>query len=170
MTMQIPQTENQQGTIHFDPQKFGRLRDPVIILRKVNVSKLQKRETPTADTAWELIGKAQLQLHLREDALPWYEQGFVVNDQPRDEKVARDLAKATIGFALARSDTGEILKAYGPSELDQAVIDARGVQLMLKPTIQKIAQPTEENEEALVQEFLEAQKNILDEAPDAQEA
>lgn len=168
MTLQIPQNENQQGAIHYDPQRFGRLRDPVIVLRKVNVKKLLKRETPTADTAWELIGKGQVQLHLREDALPWYEQGFIVNDNPRDEKVARDIAKATIGFAIARSDTGEILKAYGPTELLQAVEDAASVQLMLKPTIQKIAPTAEEDEEAIVQSFLESQKNVLDEAPAAQ--
>lgn len=168
MTLQIPQQENEQGTIHFDPQKFGRLRDPVIVLRKVNPAKLQKRETPTADTAWELIGKGQVQLHLREDALPWYGQGFIINDNPRDEKVSRDIAKATVGFALARSDTGEILKVYGPTELEQAVEDALGVQLMLKPTIQKIAPTPEEDEEALVQEFLQSQKNVLDEAPEAQ--
>lgn len=170
MTLQIPQTTSEKGTIHYDPQKFGRLNKPVIVLRKVNPRKLQKRETPTADTAMELIGKAQLQLHLREDALPWFADGFIVNDQPRDEKVARDIMKATIGFALARTDTGEILKAYGPDDMDQAIEDAAGVQLTLKPIISKTASTEEEDEEALVQTFLASQKNVLDEAPEAQEA
>lgn len=169
MTLQIPQTE-QNGSLHFDPQKFGRLNRPVVVLRKVNINKLQKRETPTADTAWELIGKGQLQLHLREDALPWYADGLIVNDQPRDEKVARDIHKATIGFAIARSDTGEVLKVYGPDGMDEAIADAAGVQLMLKPIITKVESEAEEDEEALVQTFLQSQRNKLDEAPEAQEA
>lgn len=170
MTLQIPQQTDQSGTIHFDPQKFGRLARAVIVLRKVNPRKLQKRETPTADTAWELIGKAQLQLHVREDQLPWYADGFIVNDQPRDEKVARDIAKATIGFAIARSDTGEVLKVYGPDGMNEAIEDAAGVQLTLKPMIAKVATQEEEDEEALVQAHLASAQNKLDEAPEAQEA
>ena len=168
MTLQIPQSE-QNGSIHFDPQKFGRLNKPVIVLRKVNPNKLQHRETPISDTAWELIGKGQLQLHLREELLPWYADGFIVNDQPRDEKVARDIAKATIGFAIARSDTGEILKVYGPKDMGQAIEDAAGVQLTLKPVVTKVEAQEEEDEEALVQQFLASQRNKLDEAPPAQE-
>lgn len=171
MTMMIPQNESQQGTIHFDPEKFGRLNKPVIVLRKVQINKLQRRETPTADTAWELIGKGQVQLHLKESALPWMEQGLIVNDQPRDEKVARDIAKATLGFAIARSDTGEILKAYGKDGLMEAESDAAGVTLSLKPVVQRLAQTEDEqNDESLVEAFLAEHANTIDEAPEAQEA
>ena len=119
MTMYIPQDETKEA-VHYDPQKFGRLKDPVIVLRKVNIKKLSFRATPTSETPWELIGKGQLQLHVRESVLPWYADGFIVNGQPRDERVARDIAKGTIGFAIARSDTGEILQKFGPDELKMA--------------------------------------------------
>lgn len=171
MTMMINQEE--QGTppsIHYDPQKFGRLRDPVIVLRKVNVKKLQRRETPTADTAWELIGKGQLQLHVKESSLPWYEQGLIVVEQPRDEKVSRDIMKATLGFAIARSDTGEVLKAYGPDGLLEAIGDANSVTLSIKPQIVRTKTAEEEDEEALVEQFLAENQNVVDEAPEAQEA
>lgn len=168
MTLAINQTDK-NGAIHYDPQRFGRLANAVIVLRKVNVNKLLKRETPTADTAWELIGKGQVQLHLREDDLPWYEQGLIVNEQPRDEKVARDIAKATLGFAIARSDTGEILKVYGKDGLKDAIADAEGVQLTINPVISKITSAEEEDEQALVDQFLTENKNALDEAPEPDE-
>lgn len=166
----MQQPQNAKGVVHFDPQKIGRLREPVIVLRKVDVSKLQHRPTPEADTPWELIGRGQLQLHLREDDLPWYEQGFIVLDQPRDEKVARDIMKATIGFAIARTDTGEILKAYGKNSLQNAVDDAAGVTLTIKPFIAKVASDEQEDEDAVVEQFLAEHKDKISEAPDAQEA
>lgn len=168
MTLQVPPQTNQSGAVHFDPQKIGRLKDPVIVLRKVNPRKLSKRETHDAKTAWELIGMGQVQLHLREDQLPWYEQGFIVNDNPRDEKVARDIMRATVGFALARTDTGEILKVYGPDQIKDAYSDAASVTLSIKPTIERLAPKTEEDEEALVQSFLSEHKNVVDDAPVAQ--
>ena len=170
MTMMINNESDTPASIHYDPQKFGRLRDPVIVLRKVSVRKLQRRETPTADTAWELIGKGQLQLHVKESSLPWYEQGFIVLDQPRDEKVSRDIMRATVGFGIARSDTGEILKVYGPEGLIEAIGDANSVTLSIKPQIVRTKTTEEEDEEALVEQFLSEHANIVDEAPEAQEA
>lgn len=168
MTLAMNQTDK-NGAIHYNPEKFGRLSKAVVVLRKVNINKLLKRETPTADTAWELIGKGQVQLHLKESDLPWYEQGLIVLDQPRDEKVARDIMKATLGFAVARSDTGEVLKAYGPNGLSEAIADAEGITLTIKPMITKVASDEEEDEAALVESFLAENKNALDEAPVADE-
>lgn len=148
MTMLVPERE-QAGSVHYDPQKLGRLNKPVIVLRKVNVKKLQRRETRDASTPWELIGRAQVQLHLREDALPWYEQALIVNDQPRDEKVNRDIEKATIGFAVARSDTGEVIATYGPDGLAEAEETAASVRLSIKPQIEKIVKPVDDDEDLI---------------------
>lgn len=170
MTLQVPQQENQKGVLHFDPEKFGRLNRPVVVLRKVDVRKLQHRANPTADTAWELIGKGQVQLHLREDQLPWYGQGLIVNDQPRDEKVARDIMRATVGFAIARSDTGEILKAYGPDKMNEAIEDAESVTITFKPVINRLAQTEPEDPDELVQQFLAEHANDQVEGIEPQEA
>jgi hypothetical protein len=171
VTLQVPPQANRSGAVHFDPEKVGRLNKPVIVLRKVNVKKLQKRETPTSDTAWELIGKGQVQLHLREDQLPWYAEGLIVLDQPRDEKVARDIMRATIGFAIARTDTGEVLKAYGPNNLMEAIEDAASVTLSIRPVLERLAQTkaAEVDDEELVARFLEEHANVIDEAPEAEE-
>ena len=171
MTLQIPPQANRSGAIHFDPEKVGRLNRPVIVLRKVNIAKLSTRPTPTSDSPWELIGKGQVQLHLREDQLPWYAEGLIVLDQPRDEKVARDIMKATIGFAIARTDTGEILKAYPPDALKDAIADAASVTLSIRPVLERLAQTkaAEVDDEALVARFLEEHANVVDEAPEAEE-
>lgn len=171
MTMMIPQRED-QTSMHYDPQKLGRLADAVIVLRKVNRKKLMFRATPTANTAWELIGSAQVQLHVREDQLPWYEQDYLVNDQPRDEKVARDIARATIGFAVARSDNGEILETFGieantEDGLQKALLAATTVagsaRLSLIPQLKTII-PEPEDHEALIAKFLEREA-AKDESP-----
>lgn len=172
MTLMLdPNEQNSAAAIHYDPQKYGRLKDPVIVLRKVNPAKLQHRETPQSSTAWELIGLGQAQLHLKEKRLPWYEQGLIMNDNPRDEKVARDVEKATIGFAIARSDTGEVLKVYGPDALDQAIEDAQGVRLTIKASVQKMV-IKEDDDDKLVAEFLASQPEdgIEDATPEPQEA
>ena len=135
MTMQLPERTDSSGSVHYDQRKVGRLSKGVIVLRKVNTKPLQVRVTRGASTAWELIGAAQPELHVWEKNLPWMRQGFVVNDQPRDEKVARDIHKATIGFAVARTDTGEILQTFGPNELGKAEEAASSVQLVLQPAV-----------------------------------
>lgn len=167
MTMLVPQRDN-HGAVHFDPQTVGRLREAVVVLRKVNIKKLSKRETPSASTAWELIGMGQVQLHLHEKDLPWYEEGLIVNDQPRDEKVARDIAKATIGFAIARSDTGEVMKTYGADGLKQAVLDARSVRLSFTPVVTQVAPEPDDDDEAAIRAFLGSHEE--GEAPTPQES
>lgn len=160
MTMLLPQDEN-KTTVHYDPQILGRLHDDVIVLRKVNVKKLSVRATPDANTPWELVGQGQIQLHVREDKLPWYAQGYVVNDQPRDEKVSRDIARATIGFAVARTDTGEILQEFGiangdvQSALAEATRVSKSAKLVLTPSVRSIVpEVIQEEDDALVQKFL----------------
>lgn len=170
MTMQIPQQEDTRGVVHFEPEKFGRLNKPIVVLRKVNVTRLSHRANKNAETAWELIGKGQVQLHLREDSLPWYADGFIINDQPRDEKVARDIVRNTLGFAIARSDTGEILKVYGPDGMNEAIDDANSVTLTIRPTLERVAKTEDEDDEELVKRFLEAHANVVDEVPPAEEA
>lgn len=167
MTLMIQQ-EDDNKPLHFDPQSIGRLKDPVIVLRKVNPKRLQGRETPQADTAWELIAKAQVQLHLREDRLPWLEQGFIINDQPRDEKVSRDIEKATIGFAVARTDTGEILQVFAKEDIDKAYETARSARMVITPSIQMLAGNKEENDDALISEFLKSAEKDAEVTPMAE--
>lgn len=138
--------KNEKTAYHYEPEKFGRLNKPVVVLRKVNTKRLDVRATADADTAMELIGKGQVQLHLREDSLPWLAQGYVINDQPRDEKVARDIVKATIGFALARTDTGEIMKKYGADGLGEAEADARSVKLTMSAAISHVEEERDDHE------------------------
>lgn len=167
--MTVLTNEEATGTVHFNPKQFGRLSQPVIVLRKVNIAKLQTQPTPTSSTAWELIGKGHVQLHVREERLPWYAQGLIVNDQPRDEKVARDIVKATIGFAIARTDTGEVLKVYGPNDLEKAQTDAKNARMSIKADIVSVV-PEDDDDDKLVEDFLANVETDTDETPNAQEA
>lgn len=109
------------------PQQILPLARDVIVLRKIDMrfkgSPKQEREN-----ILEILGMAQLEPGVHEQEMPWFRDGYVTNDQPRDSIVADKLISTTIGFAIARTDTGEILKEFGVGELkqaDQAVANAR---------------------------------------------
>jgi hypothetical protein len=86
----------------------------LIVLRKVDKGRIDP-------AIMEIIGDTDLLPHLKESAMPWFKEGFVANDHPRDIMVSDELIAATDGFAVARSDSGEILREYdGPDALVRA--------------------------------------------------
>lgn len=86
----------------------------LIVLRKVDKGGIDP-------AAMQIIGETDLLPHLQEKSMPWFRQGFVTNDHPRDIFVSDELVAHTEGFAVARSDNGEILREYdGPDALVRA--------------------------------------------------
>jgi len=98
----------------------------IIVLRKIDKGRLDP-------AVLEIIGDTDLLPHLQEKSMPWFKQGFVANDHPRDIFVSDELIAATDGFAVARSDNGEILREYdGPN----ALIRAESAAASAKPRIE----------------------------------
>jgi len=97
----------------------------MIVLRKVDKGALDP-------ATMEIIGDTDLLPHVQEKTMPWFRQGFVANDHPRDSFVSAELVAATDGFAVARSDTGEVLREFtGPDALVKAERAASGARVQL---------------------------------------
>lgn len=95
----------------------GRLDAPLIVIRKVRVSAMNKRPNKRTPSIWEKIGLGHLEQGTEERETVWYEDGYVVNDQPRSHLLTEEIMKNTLGFAVARTDNGEIIHETGPEGL-----------------------------------------------------
>lgn len=116
-------TLRDQGGRHVeDTSIFSR---DMIVLRKIDKGRLDP-------VTFAIIGETNLLPKVKENTMPWFHQGFVANDHPRDTFVSEELLAATEGFAVARSDTGEVIREYdGPSALIRAESAAAGARVRL---------------------------------------
>lgn len=112
----------------------GRLDPTLIILRKVDVRPLAVRPHRNAPTMMELIGAGYVEQGVPESDLVWFKDGFLVNDQPRTSIITQEVMQHTVGFAIARTDTGEIVREYGPKELGKAEAAIAGARVELSVT------------------------------------
>ena len=97
----------------------------IIVLRKVDLGVLDP-------ATWDIIGAQHLVPHVPENSMPWFAQGFAANDHPRDSFISSELLAATLGFGIARSDTGQVLREYdGPNALIRAESAAKGARINL---------------------------------------
>lgn len=97
----------------------------MIVLRKVDKGGIDP-------AIMEIIGDTDLLPHVQEKAMPWFRAGYVANDHPRDIYASDELVAHTDGFAVARSDTGEIMREYtGPDALVRAETAARGARVRI---------------------------------------
>src|SRR4029077_12487612 len=55
-----------------------------------------------------------------EGDMPWFMDGYVAAEQPRDYQMSVALLEATEGFAIARTDTGSILAEFETKDLVRA--------------------------------------------------
>lgn len=88
----------------------SRLAPPLIVLRKVDVAALSVKLRPDQESTYEMIGKGQLEAGVSERDTIWYEQGYIVNDQPRSSGITDEIMEATQGFAVARTDNGDVVR------------------------------------------------------------
>lgn len=99
----------------------GRLDPTLIVLRKVDVRALSVRENRNAPTIMELIGGGYVEQGVPESDLSWFADGWIVSDQPRTSIVTDEIMQHTLGFAIARTDTGEIVREYPKDGLGAAL-------------------------------------------------
>lgn len=99
----------------------------LIVLRKLDIRFPGSSPNERANII-EMLSTAQLEPGVPEGEMPWFRDGYVTNDHPRDFILTDKLMKVTTGFAIARTDTGEILREFGPENLaaaDAAIAKAK---------------------------------------------
>lgn len=89
------------------------LDNDVILLRKVNFKKLGPGLT-------DVLRNTSLRPGEPEGDMPWFLDGYIAAEQPRDYMVSRALLDVTRGFAIARTDNGEILAEFATADLPRA--------------------------------------------------
>lgn len=114
----------------------GRLDPTFVVLRKVDVGAMSHRPNRNAPTMMERIGMGYAEQGVPESDLSWFRDGYVLNEQPRSSIVTDEVMKHTLGFAVARTDTGEILREYeGADGLAKAEAAVAGAQVNLAPAL-----------------------------------
>lgn len=88
------------------PQQVTVLDRDVVVLRKLDMKMIP-------DGIYDVLAKTNLEPGVQEQQLPWFDDGYVANDHPRDSIVVKFLIAATEGFVVARTDNGEILHDFG---------------------------------------------------------
>lgn len=102
------------------PQQTTVLDRDVAVLRRLDMKMIP-------DGIYDILATTNLEPGVQEQQVAWFEDGFVANDHPRDGLVSKILIQATLGFVVARTDTGEILHDFGMdlASADRAAASAR---------------------------------------------
>lgn len=133
---------------HYVPETF--LSHPLVVLRKVDTEKL--------GGTWDYLGNEVAvwggdDNTVRARELIWFPDGYIINDTPRESMAVGEILDATLGFAVARSDTGQILKTFpagkeGLKAAEKAIGGAR-VELNIDVQMQEDEEPPAEFLESL---------------------
>jgi hypothetical protein len=98
---------------HRGPAQIHALDNDVILLRQVDFKRL-------GPNIVDMLRRTDLRPGEKEGDMPWFLDGYVSVEQPRDMPMSEALLKATIGYALARTDTGEILAEFERDQFARA--------------------------------------------------
>lgn len=123
------------------PQQTQVLDRDVLVLRKINFKKLDPG-------IYDLLADTQLEPDVKEEQMPWFDEGYVANDHPRDAMISAAIIKVTKGFVVARTDNGDILHDFGMdlAAADKAVQNAK-VKLDIDVTLEPDAEDEDEDED-----------------------
>jgi hypothetical protein len=125
---------------HRGPQQVRVIDRDVILLRKVNTRKL-------GPGLMDRIASTSLRPKEYEGDQPWFMDGYVAGEQPRDALLSKAIMEATIGFAIARTDSGEILAEFGKDEVVRAsqITETATVQLAIDVALSETAKDDEDD-------------------------
>jgi hypothetical protein len=96
----------------------------VILLRKVNFKKMPPG-------ILERIKNTNLRPKELEGDQPWFLDGYVAGEHPRDIGVTKEIMKATQGFAIAKTETGEIMAEFSKTDVVKAENTAHSAKVTL---------------------------------------
>jgi hypothetical protein len=139
------------------PQQITVLSRDVAVLRKIDM-RFPKVSDKARKNLVEMLRLTQLEPNVPEGEMPWFADGYISNDMPRDFIITQAIMGATLGFAVARTDTGEILREYGKDELakaDRAVANVKP-QLAIEVDIE------DEDDEAPAPEAAATEDPVID--------
>lgn len=102
-----------RGLEHRGPAQVHSIDRDVILLRKVDFKRLGVNIV-------EMLKVTALRPGEYEGDQPWFLEGYVSVDQPRDFAMSKALLEATKGFAIARTDTGEVVATFARDQLERA--------------------------------------------------
>jgi hypothetical protein len=105
------------------------LANPLVVLRKVNMAALDRATKGLiSNTVVRHQGSAN---SIHEGELPWFEDGYVLNDQPREFDLTKEIMGVTMGFAVARTDNGIIMAEFDDLHDAEAAKSGATVQLYM---------------------------------------
>lgn len=59
--------------------------------------------------------------------MPWFNDGYLLNDHPRLTEITDAIIKATVGFAVARSDTGAIMAEFDSLKAAEKAVNGASI-------------------------------------------
>lgn len=124
------------------PQQTTVLDRDVTVVRKLNFKKLP-------EGIIEILATTNLEPGIHEQQMSWWDEGYVANDHPRDSIISKFLIDNTLGFAVARTDTGEIIHDFG---MDLAAADRAAASAKVKLDVDFELAVEDEDEELPVSE------------------
>lgn len=98
---------------HRGPAQVHTLDNDVILLRQVDFKRLGANLV-------SILRTTDLRPGEKEGDMPWFLEGFVSVDHPRDLEMSRAILNATLGFGIARTDTGEVLATFERDQFERA--------------------------------------------------
>lgn len=102
---------------HRGPQQKRVLDGDVILLRKINPAVLGR-------PLHEALRGTQLGGGNKEGDQDWFLDNYLAADQPRDSNTTKAIIDATVGYAIARTDNGQIIASFNAKEGRRASIIA----------------------------------------------
>ena len=130
---------------HRGPAQRRVLDNDVILLRQVDFKRLKGGLV-------DMLAKTPLRAGEPEGDFPWFPEGYIAAEQPRDYQMSVALLGATKGFAIAATDTGEILAQFKKSDYVKAweIADkaqaSRAVNIMIADEADENSEADEEDE------------------------
>ena len=122
-----------------------------LVLRKLDVENLD-------DVTIKELYETELEPEFPEGTAPWFELGWTANAHPRDAWLATELVAGTERlkadgetelFAVARTDTGEIVHTY--REMTNAENASGAARLVISAEVEADEEPDDDWDETLVE-------------------
>lgn len=127
-------------TRHRGPAQKRVLDGDVILLRKVNFRKMGAGLV-------DRLRKTALRPGEYEGDQPWFLEGYVAGEQPRDALISQSIMENTTGFAIARTDSGDILAEFGKDEVVKAENVTHSARVELAVDVALQAEEAREDED-----------------------
>lgn len=129
-------------TRHRGPAQKRVLDGDVILLRKVNFRKMGAGIV-------DRLRKTALRPGEYEGDQPWFLEGYVAGEQPRDALISEAIMQNTTGFAIARTDSGDILTEFGKDDVVRAenVTHSARIELAVDVALKESAEQDEDEDE-----------------------